>query len=160
VHDCSVDVLAQLVRTSWTKSSRGGAPASRRNAAPVAFVLPALTPPLVHEVLMREQDGFVAQDSVQHVEPSSEDVSLTSTDDRLRVELMVTPFGNPRRWRRPPAVRLALGEWVRWQINYRFVESSSGDWTYRLDTLNLAYGQPSASLARPAGSEVEFRRAP
>jgi hypothetical protein len=126
----------------------------------VAFVLPALTPPLVHEVLMREQDGFVAQDSVQHVAPSSEDVSLTSTDDRLRVELMVTPFGNPRRWRRPPAARLARGEWVRWQINYRFVESSSGDWTYRLDTLNLAYGQVAANTFLGVPTHIVDERGP
>jgi hypothetical protein len=46
----------------------------------------------------------------------------------------------PRRWRRPPAVRLAPGEWVRWQINYRFPGSWGGDWTYRQDTLNLLNG--------------------
>jgi hypothetical protein len=94
---------------------------------------------------MREQDGFVAHESTQYLEPDSEDVALTCTDDRLRVELAATPFGMPRRWRRPPAVRLARGEWVRWQINYRFVGSSGGDWTYRLDTLNLAYGQVAAN---------------
>lgn len=158
--DWQVDVLAQWVRTSWTKSSRGGPAASRRNAVPVAFVLPALTQPLVHEVLMREQDGFVAHESTQYLEPDSEDVALTCTDDRLRVELAVTPFGMPRRWRRPPAVRLARGEWVRWQINYRFVGSSGGDWTYRLDTLNLAYGQVAANTFLGAPTHSVDERGP
>lgn len=50
----------------------------------------------------------------------------------------------PRRQSRPPAVLLAAGEWVRRQINYTFVGSCGGAWSYRLDTLNLAHGQVSA----------------
>lgn len=65
-------------------------------------------------------------------------------DGRLRVELVATPFGMPRRWRRPPAVWLRPGEWVRWQINYRFTDFD-GDWNYRLDTLNLAHGEVAAN---------------
>jgi hypothetical protein len=59
---------------------------------------------------------------------------------------MVNPFGMPRRWRRPPAVRLAPGEWLRWQINYRFIGSWGGEWAYRLDTLNLACGLVRADV--------------
>ncbi|MFD9408662.1 hypothetical protein ACFWBN_16830 [Streptomyces sp. NPDC059989] len=29
---------------------------------------------------------------------------------------------------------------MRWQVNYRFAGSHGDAWTYRLDTLNLAYG--------------------
>ena len=65
-------------------------------------------------------------------------------DGRLRVELVVTPFGMPRRWRRPPAVRLSRSEWVRWQVNYRFPYESG--WSYRLDTLNLAYSLESSDV--------------
>lgn len=50
-HDQFVDVVAQLVRTSWTKLSRGGDAAARGNAAPVGFALPAPRRPLAHEVL-------------------------------------------------------------------------------------------------------------
>jgi hypothetical protein len=53
-----------------------------------------------------------------------------------------------RRWRRPPAVRLARGEWVRWQVNYRFSNSWEGGWTYSLETLNVVHG--------PAGSRELF----
>jgi len=148
-HHLPVDIKAQWVRTSWTKSSRGAPAATQRNAAPAAFVLPAIAPTLVHQVLMDENDGFQAHESVRRLDP--EEVSLTIADDRLRVELIANPFGMPRRWRRPPAVRLAQGEWLRWQINYRFVYPSSGTWTYRLDTLNLAYGQvaPDTFLSTP-----------
>lgn len=67
---------------------------------------------------------------------------LKEVDGRLRVKLVVTPWGKPRRWRRPTAVWLDHGTWVRWQVNYRFSwpASRGGAWSYRLDTLNLAYG--------------------
>lgn len=48
----------------WTKASRGGSGAARRNAIPEAFLLPVLLPTstrstyLLHSVLAAEQDGF------------------------------------------------------------------------------------------------------
>jgi hypothetical protein len=50
-------------------------------------------------------------------------------------------FALPPRQRQPPAVRLNPGQWVRWQLNYRF-SSAAGmqDWSYWLDTFNIAYG--------------------
>ncbi|MFJ1560592.1 hypothetical protein [Streptomyces mirabilis] len=78
-------------------------------------------------------------------------VLLREVDGLLRVQLVATPFGMPRRWRRPPAVRLARGEWLRWQINYRFTGSSGGEWAYRLDTLNIVHGpaRPDLFLGTP-----------
>ncbi|MFD7284057.1 hypothetical protein ACFV80_45575 [Streptomyces sp. NPDC059862] len=68
-------------------------------------------------------------------------VSLRDEGDRLRVlacEEQV--FGMPSRPRRPPAVRLGPGQWVRWQLNYRFGGIGHADWSYWLDTFNVAYG--------------------
>lgn len=146
--DDAMKAVVQLVSTSWTKQSRGGAAATRRNAAPIAFPLPALPPPFTHEVLIREHDGFQPQFTIREGLPESAPdpaIHLEEADGRLRVQLNLTPFGTPRRWRRPPARRLAHGDWLRWQINYRF-EDSNGEWTYRLDTLNIAYGPTPADL--------------
>ncbi|WP_222721450.1 hypothetical protein [Actinomadura sp. HBU206391] len=77
------------------------------------------------------------------------DVLLSEVDGRLRVHAVPAPGGNPSRWRRPPTVRLAHGEWLRWRINYRFSNSCDGDWTYRQDTLNIVYGRP-----RPTSSSA------
>ncbi|MFI8281232.1 hypothetical protein ACIGBH_41570 [Streptomyces sp. NPDC085929] len=144
-----METVVQWVRTSWTKQSRGGLEASRRNATPVAFPLPFTSPPFVHEVLMDEVDAFKPR-FVAHAVPLDSDadtsVLLQEDDGRLRIQLTVTPFGMPRRWRRPPAVRLAHGEWLRWQVNYRFAGSHGDAWTYRLDTLNIAYGPASTDL--------------
>jgi hypothetical protein len=93
---------------------------------------------------MAERDDFEARESLHYGEPDQADVLLREAEGRIRVELVVPPFGMPRRWRRPPAVRLIRGEWVRWQINYRFPYKSG--WCYRLDTLNLAYGSVSADV--------------
>ena len=61
------------------------------------------------------------------------------------------PSGRPLRRRRPGAVRLPRGEWLRWQVNYRFAARYSANWHYRLDTLNIAYGSvpPDIFLAEP-----------
>lgn len=89
---------------------------------------------------MSERDGFEPHES----ERDLRQVGLTLRDegDRLRVMASVEQlFGLPPRPRRPPAVRLVPGQWVRWQLNYRF-SSAAGirDWSYWLDTFNIAYG--------------------
>ncbi len=147
-HDRFVDVVAQWVRMSWTKKSRGGPAAARRNAAPVGFVLPTLNCPAVHEVLMDEAHHFEPRHATREGPPDRASVGLKEADGRLRVELAVTPWSMPRRWRRPPAVWLQRGEWVRWQVNYRFSwpAARGGAWSYRLDTLNVAYGPTAADV--------------
>ncbi|MFB7225594.1 hypothetical protein [Streptomyces sp. NPDC056227] len=135
-----MEITVQWIRTTWTKESRGGDPAARRNAAPVGFALPHEAAPLAHVIRMHEHDGFEPHDSREIL--SKVDVQLRETDDRLRVFPRVQPmFALPPRKRRPPAVRLVPGQWVRWQLNYRF-SSALGirGWTYWLDTFNIAYG--------------------
>lgn len=46
-------------------------------------------------------------------------------------------------WRRSSS---GYGEWLRWQINYRFAGTGDGEWTYRLETLNVAYGLVPADI--------------
>ncbi|MEU1607124.1 hypothetical protein [Micromonospora matsumotoense] len=135
-----MDIIAQWVRVSWTKQSRGGHHAARRNALPTAFALPEHRAPLTHEVTMHERDEFQPLTTLHHAEPLGDAVHLRYAEDQVRIELVPTAWGMPRRHRRPPAVRLARGHWLRWQINYRFTGRCTGDWFYRLDTLNIANG--------------------
>jgi hypothetical protein len=60
-------IIVQRVVTSWTKQSRGGAAAARRNAVPEAFSLPAAGPGAVwvHEVDAREHDDFTPVEAVR-----------------------------------------------------------------------------------------------
>ncbi|WP_328942012.1 hypothetical protein OG259_10400 [Streptomyces sp. NBC_00250] len=135
-----MEITVQWVKTSWTKESRGGEAAALRNAAPVGFALPPTDVEFGHFVSMREEDGFLPRESEKARRQI--DVSLKEEGGRLRVLPRVDPYcGLPPRRRRPPAVRLEPGQWVRWQLNYRF-SSFTGrqDWSYWLDTFNIAYG--------------------
>lgn len=147
-----VEVVAQWVRTWWTKQSRSGEAATRRNALPVAFVLPEVTPPLVHTVVMKEwENDFQVQSSVLRTGPDKHEVTLREADGLLRVMLVSAQSPGVIR-RRPPAVRIQPGQWLRWQITYRRAGLlGRGPWYYRLDTLNLAYGQvkPDIFLETP-----------
>lgn len=135
----AVDITVQWIKTSWTKQSRGGEAAARRNAAPVGFSLPQVPPGFAHFVQMSERDGFEPRSSQKDFREVG--VSLRDEGDRLRVLARVEPlFGLPPRPRRPPAVRLLPGQWVRWQLNYRFTSALGiRGWSYWLDTFNIAY---------------------
>ncbi|WP_328297050.1 hypothetical protein OG389_03980 [Streptomyces sp. NBC_00435] len=159
-----METVIQRVRTTWTGQSRGGQGAARRGAVPVAFDLPPMgppfvgppfvAPPFVHEVEMHECDGFRPRCTTREGLPADGGaagdggVRLDEAGGLLRVLPAVTPYGAPRRWRRPPAVRLARGQWLRWQVNYRFGGGHADQWTYRLDTFNIAYGPVSPLLFR------------
>ncbi|MFC8718037.1 hypothetical protein [Kitasatospora sp. NPDC057198] len=147
-----MDITVQWVRTSWTKRSRGGEAAVRRNAAPAGFALPpgAPGPGHLHAVRMREEDGFAPHETWEALRPSG--LGLRERDGRLRVLPLVPPlYDLPPRRRRPPAVRLLPGQWVRWQLNHRF-SSAAGmqDWSYWLDTFNVAYGPVDTGAFRCA----------
>ncbi|MGW4561721.1 hypothetical protein ACWEN3_04685 [Streptomyces sp. NPDC004561] len=135
-----MEITVQWVRTSWTKRSRGGAAAARRNAVPAGFPLPPAPLPLAHVVRAAERDDFVPRESRAELRDLA--LSLRQGEDTLRVLARVEPlFGLPPRPRRPPAVRLRPGQWVRWRLNYRFSSAAGmADWSYWLDTFNVAYG--------------------
>jgi hypothetical protein len=158
-----MEVLIQRVQTTWTKASRGGPLAAIRNAAPVGFPLPSTVPPFVHEVWMWESEGFRplhrSNAGLPDATGNSRVLLRVEDDGRLRVQLELVPFGIPNRKRRPPAVRLNRGEWLRWQVNYRFAGGTGGDqWTYRLDTLNIAFGEVAAdTFTRDPARHVDER---
>ncbi|MEU4654976.1 hypothetical protein AB0G32_13720 [Streptomyces sp. NPDC023723] len=155
-----MEITVQWIRTTWTKESRGGDAAARRNAAPVGFALPHEAVALAHVIRMHERDGFEPYDSREVL--SKVDVQLREADDRLRIFPRVQPlFALPPRKRRPPAVRLVPGQWVRWQLNYRF-SSALGirGWTYWLDTFNIAYGPVNADVFLSAPTVFIDERGP
>ncbi|KUJ34020.1 hypothetical protein ACZ90_71090 [Streptomyces albus subsp. albus] len=147
-----MEIAVQWIRTSWTKKSRGGEAAARRNAVPVGFTLPCVEPSLAHVVRTHERHGFEPYDGQEDLRKVN--VQLREAEGRLRVQPRVDPLlAIPPRTRRPPAVHLVPGQWVRWQLNYRF-SSASGmqDWSYWMDTFNIAYGPVDADvfLSEPA----------
>lgn len=60
-------IVVQRVITYWTKQSRGGGAATRRNAVPETFPVhaPGSAGVLVHEVDAHERDGFTASHTIR-----------------------------------------------------------------------------------------------
>jgi hypothetical protein len=138
-----MDTVVQRVRTSWTKASRGGHEAALRNAASTAFRLPPGLSSGLHEVALWEYASFRPEVLVGDLADCG--MVLHEVDGRLSAGPPdAVPGGVPRRDWRPPAVLLAPGQWLRWQINYRF--GGRTNWTYRLDTFNVAYGSPPPNV--------------
>lgn len=134
-----MEVTVQRVQTWWTKASRGGAAAAVRNSAPTAFPLPPGFVSGLHDVVLREFEEFAPVARVLDLADAG--LELRVTDGLLRIGPPVTSvFSMPRRISRPPALRIAPGQWIQWLINYRLVGSRGGEWHYRLDTFNVAYG--------------------
>jgi hypothetical protein len=150
-HDHVMETVAQWVRVLYTRRSRGAPAAAARNALPIAFRLPFDDVPVLHEVTMREREGFAIHEELNRRPPSGDEVRLRLADGRLRLELTPSSGGMPLRHRPAPVLSLRPGEWARWQVNYRFVERCTGAWWYRSDTLNLAHGpvHPDVFLGRP-----------
>lgn len=110
-----------------------------------------MEPSLAHVVRMHERDGFAPYDRQDDVRRVS--VQLRESGGRLRVQPRIEPLcAVPPRPRRPPAVHLVPGQWIRWHLNYRF-SSASGmqDRSYRMDTFDIAYGpvDPDVFLSEP-----------
>ncbi|WP_166641076.1 hypothetical protein [Amycolatopsis sp. SID8362] len=149
-----MDVVAQRVRTTWTKRSRGGPLAGVRNGVPVAFPVPAGA--ALHEVSVDESTGFEPRFALRSL-GELDGVTLREVDGGLLVLVVPSAWGRPKRERRPPPVRLLPGEWIRWQVNMRFGATCQcgSDWSYRLETLNLAYGSVADFAGTPTRSVIE-----
>ncbi len=73
-------IVVQRIVTTWTKQSRGGAAAARRNGVPEAFALPTAgrVGVVVHEVDAHERDDFASADTVRTLDrlPAVDSVRL------------------------------------------------------------------------------------
>ena len=139
----AADFVVQHTCVTWTKASRGGEGAARRNAVAHGYALrPAALHGLgVHHVRLDERDGFAAVEEWTPLpDPGrwrDHELHLRVDGDALHVRLVPGAYGMPRRDSRPPAVRLAAGEWLRWQVNVRMHGDESG-WWYRHDIYGVA----------------------
>lgn len=160
------DFVVQHVVVEWTKRSRGGAGAARRNSVPHGYPLPH--PPAgrgVHHVTCLEYGDFAAaHDWAALPAPGVGQGPVREHELRLRLDgpalhvlMEVGNYGMPRRPRRP-AVRLRPGEWLRWLINARMHGDDDG-WWYRLDTYNVVVGPHAADVFLGTPTRVVDERA-
>jgi hypothetical protein len=139
-------VVIQEVLLSWTKASRGGAGAARRNAVPLIAPLPPNISPagdvLFHVVRLEEHQDFAAREQFQqrHTLPASRRcLSFQRVDDGIAVSYARNrECGAPGGDLRPPRHLFVVhpGELARAICNGRFV--GEGAWWYEQMVANVA----------------------
>ena len=156
-------LVIQHIITSWTKESRGGQAATRRNAVPIVDRLPipkTRAKIVVHTLNYKEEDNFLT--------PSSElstDGSLPMTLDCISIkqlgpDILVSvrynhSMGAPERgWIRKD-MKVSPGEWVQILSNGRF--GGDMEWLYRHEAWNIAYvAEPDARIFTHSTPKVAF----
>lgn len=142
-------IVVQRITTEWTKDSRGGEGALKRNATPDAVELPLIAYPtaqyILHDVRYLESKGFVPDATVTESSCSqsirAEPLILSVSKRQISVRFVWSwhHCGAPERDSHD-LFRLDAGQWGRFTCNGRFgAESTAGrEWGYRKTVLNVA----------------------
>ncbi|MBK9749397.1 MAG: hypothetical protein IPO91_21810 [Chloroflexi bacterium] len=148
-------LVVQDIRVTWTKASRGGVNAGRRNAVPHALPLTDLPPldktlsaaPLV---LIHQQYRCTEAADFQMPPPLTTSRAIAAHDKvsfpGTRLKIAPTAItviyrytwsgtGAPTRYPVARSITLAAGQWGQVQFNGRF--GWDAPWTYHLTTLNI-----------------------
>ncbi len=156
-------VVVQQIKTTWTKASRGGDAAARRNAVPEVAQVPvhraevAGLKILLHQLLYSGRSGFA--DPVEKlVENPDHDplrlggVTIDTTEELLRAEFTWSrECGAPDRGWMRKTLLLGVNEWGQICYNGRFAEEAG--WVYEKIVVN-------AGLFEPPSGEVFTRTEP
>ncbi|HEX8500186.1 MAG TPA: hypothetical protein VF659_06295 [Pyrinomonadaceae bacterium] len=147
-------ILVQHITSSWSKASRGGPSAARRNAVPEALPLPDAAVGkrgnaiLRHSASYREDNDFSSpsHDSLTAEGAGVIRVGCVSVEPlgggaRVAFDYDLRAAGMPPRGAHPRAsakadFELAAGEWGRVLYNGRF-SSDEGGWWYQKTVVNV-----------------------
>ena len=162
--------VVQFIETTWTKASRSGDGAARRNALPAGLVWPqgdappALPTPsqgaaaparvLLHRVGFGEADGFVARETATWGTLRDLDAALPGLTLRVHEGSLQLGFawtwgvGAPER-NSQPLFRVKPGAWGQVVFNGRFGSSMAGagfEHFYRQYTYNVGVAVEAADV--------------
>jgi hypothetical protein len=144
-------VAIQEIRTIWSKASRGGAAAARRNAVPEAALFPPAGSPSAPAIVRQRQvygeaNDFAEPLESEAVESTSDSISIGCVTIGVSAGRVTVAYeydyrcgGLPPRHSRPGAggrdeLAVEPGRWVRVRYNGRF----SGDvWWYEKVVVNV-----------------------
>src|ERR1019366_1341576 len=149
-------VIIQCICTTWTKTSRGGVGATRRNSTPDAYLLPESilhmsdTAFILHKVDSREQNNFQQPgETIEQKERSNpfryNCLKLSLTENVLDITLeWERSEGVPRRHAFPhTGFCVQNGQWGRVMYNLR--AAWAGNWVYKKHVLNIGFFPRSSS---------------
>ncbi|MEO3825887.1 hypothetical protein [Actinomadura sp. B10D3] len=146
-----VVLVIQRVRTLWTGRGRGAAEATMRGRLPKAFPLPESEGSgevLVHEVWLREADGYVpAEDFHTYGDLSQVDWLRLKREPSgaIRVERQPVSASFPVTRRMVHLGTLAPGQSAWYQANFRF-SGYSMTWTYCDWAVSIANEAPESTM--------------
>ncbi len=145
-------LLVQAISTEWTKASRGGSSAARRNGVLEQLPIPAdleavsVASFVFHRVKYTEENEFLAPhlDQVE-VQPAPEEgvrynnlLVLHPCDSTLRV---ICEWGNlsgaPKRYPTRAETVLQSDQWMRLRYNVR-LSREEGQWVYEKWVFNIS----------------------
>ena len=143
-----LQAVIQHVETIWTKQSRGGASAEKRNAVPSAVVMPDVADVqrfMLHHVTCRECDGFTRQDEMVATEAfdqlNLQCLSCRIDEDALHIRFhrdesnAAAPVPYPHK----DAFALRAMEWGRIVYNGRYTAWNTGNWWYEKHVFNVGW---------------------
>lgn len=151
--NCNLTLIIQHIFIWWSKASRGGELAEKRNKIP--RVLPLPTPPptydrgkhyIVHKIAFAEHNQFLAP---WHETVKAPRIETSFTAMNCRVETNgdspIVKFqwrdGAPTRVH-AAALPIPQQEWVQVEYNARYSSRDSGMWSYQHEIFNVALGHP------------------
>jgi hypothetical protein len=151
-------LVLQHIVTHWTKNSRGGAEATKRNAVPETLPI-SLTQAsevgLLQDVCYREETQFTAKESITPLllEKSypigATIISPTNADGALvKYRWNYWTSGAPERLSNRKDLTLVPGEWCQVVWNGRFTDGDTGQWWYEKHVVNIAVGSITRQLFR------------
>lgn len=151
----STHIVIQQIDTEWTKASRGGEGACRRNAVPTELTLPLdcfAAPVAMHVVDSFEWNDFQLDDSVKHWNSICDVripfLKLETRQNNLRIRFV----RSPQNWvianrlydgvdGKPvldvDAFVLGCDEWGRVRFNARYTSRDTGEWYYQHVVCNI-----------------------
>ena len=145
-------IVVQSIRVQWTKQSRGGTRATRRNTVPVALPLPVMDlrdidHPIIliqHDLHYDEPDFAISHQSFDvgqmafNTRHELRCVDVWAQRAHLRVRYQYGRYcaGAPERSASPKTLDLGLGDWGRVIFNERFGWASG--WSYHQQVHNIA----------------------
>ena len=156
-------LVIQHIITSWTKESRGGQDANRRNAVPIVAKLPVPSTKsklVVHTLTYKEEDNFLTP-----IDEVSTDQSLPLTLAFINIkqvgpDVLVSvrynhSMGAPERNSIRKDIRISPDEWVQILSNGRF--GGDIEWFYRHEAFNIAYlTEPDSRIFTHSAPKVAF----
>lgn len=150
-------IVVQQICTSWTKVSRGGENAAKRNAVPEVASLPVQhlievnknntdnKDDLVlihHRVTCEEENGFSPREKI-HLNPTLRPfivggVTIQYSDDEVNAVFQYDRgCGAPdRSWARK-TIHMTVNQWGQIAYNGRFVAGWEGPWYYEKTVVNV-----------------------